>query len=102
MRFIVLFITSVFIVISSPVWKQTKVTEMEQLQHVPLGFPFSFMNQSTSLTPMPSDLPIYVSMMDIRENGIDDFSLFVLTVDVFIVFYGMYVVVKLLDRVRRL
>jgi hypothetical protein len=94
--FFFLFLTaiSLFIVATSPVWKSTKITELNELNSVPLGFPISFMEQSTTLTPMESDLPIYVSLMNPMEgNIIKNFSVFVFIIDVIIVFSVIYLII---------
>lgn len=98
-RFGVLLFFSLVIVSSSPIWHKEKITELDQLEQVPLGFPIHFMKQSTSLTPMEEDLPIYVSMMDIREHRIYDFSVFLFLLNVFLIFSLMNMIAKVFDLI---
>jgi hypothetical protein len=84
--FLAFLVASFVLVLTSPVWKPTKVTNLEELGSVPLGFPLSFMDYRTTLTPMESDLPIYVSLTMSRHSYTYNFSNTLFIINVIITF----------------
>lgn len=96
---IILFILSFGFVVLQPFIIGSRVESLEELGSVSFGFPIPYTAQGVTLTPMESDLPIWVTMPGPRAGGITHYSSAILFfVDVVLVFLSSLFIAYLWNK----